>query len=115
MKSLLVLLPTIILADEAFYANRAMQPSLIDKIRFNEYQGPEKVGCYHVLYTYFKDQHANVDASEILGSFMNPFMEMYDSMQQNYKARQYAERVQKEKDEVALIQRAKVEGFCRTR
>ena len=49
-----------------------------------------------------QDPHPDLDTNQILGSFMNPFMEMYDSMQQNYKARQYAERVQRERDEVQL-------------
>ncbi|KIH59736.1 hypothetical protein ANCDUO_10023 [Ancylostoma duodenale] len=51
----------------------------------------------------FHDNFLNgVDATKIIGPFMSPFMDMFDVMQGNAKARAYADKVVRERDESPL-------------
>ncbi|CAJ0578858.1 unnamed protein product, partial [Mesorhabditis spiculigera] len=70
-----------------FFANKEQQGGQIDGIRIASYDGPPK-----------GNEVTDVDAQNILDPIMSPFIQMYDVMQQNAKAKAYAEKIQQERD-----------------
>ncbi|KJH49759.1 hypothetical protein DICVIV_04099 [Dictyocaulus viviparus] len=50
----------------------------------------------------FHDIGKGIDAGSIIGPIMSPFMNMYEMMQQKLKARTYAERIAREREESPL-------------
>ncbi|CAD6194003.1 unnamed protein product [Caenorhabditis auriculariae] len=75
--------------QDSFFANKDQTSPLLSQMQFANFETP-------------RDPLPEVDAHRIIGPIISPFMDMFDQMQENARAKAYAEKIRKDREDHPL-------------